>query len=117
MGEGGRNDGSKPAGVGVNSSNRAGVASTDAFTVQIDHLPEEPIQADGPNDAASIVAGIIKGRDSLQRLDDTEPVQIKRPNRVPWGRNLTIADFRAATPPTADDEGPEGEGPVQPPSI
>ena len=78
---------------------------------------EEPIAAGGPNDAARIVADIINGRESLHRLDDTEPVQIKRPNRMPWGRNLTIADFRAATPPTADDEGPDGEGPVRPPSI
>ena len=101
----------------VNSSNRAGVASTDSFTVQIDHLPEEPVAASGPNDAARIVAAIIKGRDSLQRLDDTEPVQIKRPNRMPWGRNLTIEDFRAPTPPSADDEGPDSEGPVRPASI
>ena len=101
----------------VNGSNRAGVASTDAYTVQIDHLPEEPVEAGGPNDAARAVAAIIKGRESLQRLDDTEPVQIKRPNRKPWGRNLTIEDFRRDTPPTADDEGADGEGPVRPPSI
>ena len=101
----------------VNTSNRAGLASTNAFTVQIDHLPEEPIEASGPNDAARIVAAIINGRESLRRLDSTEPVQIKRPNRMPWGRNLTIEDFRQATPPTADDEGPDSEGPVRPPSI
>ncbi len=104
-------------GLDVNSSNRAGVTSTNSFTVQIDHLPEEPIAAGGPNEAARVVAAIINGRDSLKRLDDTEPVQIKRPNRMPWGRNLTIEDFRRATPPIADDEGPDSEGPIRPPSI
>ena len=104
-------------GLDVNSSNRAGVTSTNSFTVQIDHLPEEPIAASGPNEAARIVAAIINGRDSLKRLDDTEPVQIKRPNRMPWGRNLTIEDFRRATPPIADDEGADSEGPIRPPSI
>ena len=100
----------------VNTSDRSGRGAAGAYTVQIDHLPEEAIDAEGPNDAARKVAAIITGRDSLQRLDNTEPVQIKRPNRMPWGRNLTIEDFRQGAP-SAEDEGPDSEGPVRAPSV
>ncbi len=99
----------------VNVSDRSGRGAGGTYTVQIDHLPEEAIEADSPNDAARKVAAIIKGRDSLHRLDNTEPVQIKRPNRKPWGRNLTIEDFRAGVP-QADDQGAESEGPIRAPS-
>ena len=86
------------------------------YSVQIDHLPEEVVEAIDPEDAARKVSAIILGREALAKLPDDEPVQIKRPNRAPWGRNLTIGDFRRG--PVTVGPYPEdvpGEGPVRRP--
>ena len=64
------------------------------YTVEIDHLPEEGIEAGSPREAASAVTALIEERPSLRALPDDEPVQIKGPDRRPWGRNLTLGDFR-----------------------
>ncbi len=86
------------------------------YTVEIDHLPEEAVDAADPEDASRKVSAIILGRDALKALPDDEPVQIKRPDRTPWGRNLTIGDFRRG-PVKVDPypAGAPGEGPVRRP--
>ena len=86
------------------------------YTVEIDHLPQETIEASDPEDAARKVREIILHRDSLQPLPDAESVQIKKPDRSLWGRNLTIGDFRKG-PVTATTYGNDvvSDGPVRPP--
>ena len=88
------------------------MSQSDLFIVKIDQLPEERIEATDVRDAASKVAALIAQRPALQRLADDEPVQIKRPDRTPWGRHLTVADFR-----TGDiaAEGDDIEGPQRSP--
>ena len=87
--------------------------SHDSYIVSIDQLPEERIEAKDPRDAARKVAAIIADRDSLRRLPDDEPVQIKRPDRTPWGRHLTLGDFRHGDPAA---EGDDAEGPIRRPT-
>ncbi len=86
------------------------------YTVQIDHLPEEVIEAADPEEASRKVGEIILSRDALARLPDDDPVQIKRPDRAPWGRNLTIGDFRRGPVRVGPyPSGAPGEGPVNRP--
>ena len=86
------------------------------YTVQIDHLPEEAVEADSPEDASAKVSALILGREAMHGLPDEEPVQIKRPDRSPWGRNLTIGDFRRGPVEVGPfPEGQPGEGPVRRP--
>ena len=54
--------------------------------------------------------------DSLKRLHDDEPVQIKRPDGRRWGRNLTLGAFRQGLVLHADD-GEADDGPIRPPSV
>lgn len=86
----------------------------EAFTVVIDHLQEEPLVAATPEEAARAVTALIGDRATLRALPDDEPVQIKRPDRRPWGRNLTLGDFRngdvAAAP--CDADGPVGQASI-----
>ena len=89
--------------------------SSEKYTVQIDHLPEEAFEAASPEDASRKVSEMIRGRDSLQRLPDDEPVQIKRPDRTPWGRNLTMGDFRHRAVAVDLPSGAADEGPVRRP--
>ena len=84
------------------------------FTVKIDHLPDEPIEASSALEAACRVTTLIRERHTLQALPDDEAVQIKRPDRRPWGRNLTLGDFRHGD---VAAEGSEEEGPVRDASI
>ena len=92
------------------------MSDMERYSVQIDHLPEEVVEADSPEDASRKVSEIILARDALHDLPDEEPVQIKRPDRTPWGRNLTIGDFRRG-PVQVDPypAGAPGEGPVRRP--
>ena len=80
------------------------------YTVEIDQLPEERFAAADVRDAARKVVTMIAERPALQQLHDEEPVQIKRPDRTPWGRHLTLADFRRGD---IAAEGDEAEGPVR----
>ena len=85
----------------------------DTFIVAIDQLPEERLEASGVRDAARKVAAMIAERPELRALHDEEPVQIKRADRTPWGRHLTLADFRRGD---IAAEGDEAEGPTRPAS-
>ncbi len=87
------------------------MSNLEHFTVKIDQLPEETVEAVSAEIAASMVRTIIMERESLRRLHDDEPVQIKRPDRTPWGRNLTIGDFRKGPV-----QGPDDGGPIRPPN-
>ena len=80
------------------------------YTVEIDQLPEERFAASDVRDAARKVMAMVAERPALHQLHDEEPVQIKRPDRTPWGRHLTLADFRRGD---IAAEGDEGEGPVR----
>ncbi len=82
----------------------------ETYIVEIDQLPEERFEAIDIRDAARKVASMIAERPGLQGLADDEPVQIKRPDRTPWGRHLTLADFRRGDPAS---EGDDAEGPVR----
>ena len=84
------------------------------FTVKIDHLPDEPIEATSAVEAARLVTALIRERETLHALPDDEAVQIKRPDRRPWGRNLSLGDFRHGD---VAAEGDEAEGPVRDASI
>lgn len=84
------------------------------YTVEIDHLPEEAIEAKTPREAARAVAALIRERPTLQALPDDEAVQIKRPDRRPWGRHLTMGDFRHGD---IAEQGDEEDGPVRDASI
>ncbi len=84
------------------------------FTVEIDHLQEEAIEAETPREAARAVAVLIRQRPTLQALPDDEAVQIKRPDRRAWGRNLSLGDFRHGD---VAAEGDDEEGPTREPSI
>ena len=86
------------------------MSQPDTYIVVIDQLPEERFEAMDVRDAARKVAAMIAGRDRLQRLADDEPVQIKRSDRSPWGRNLSLGDFRHGDPAS---EGDEAEGPIR----
>lgn len=89
------------------------MANTAIYTVKIDSLPEETIEAASPQEAARKAGALIADNESLRRLHDEEPVEIKRPDGRPWGRNLTIGAFRRGE--VADSEEPDG--PVHPPSV
>ena len=82
---------------------------SDHFIVKIDQLPEERIEAADVREAARKVTEIIAERPELKQMHDDEPVQIKRPDRTPWGRHLTLADFRRGdvTAEGDDDAGPQ----------
>lgn len=84
------------------------------YTVEIDHLQEETIEAASPQEAAHAVAAMIRERPTLQALPDDEAVQIKTPERRAWGRNLSIGDFRHGD---VAAEGSDEDGPVRAPSI
>ncbi len=84
------------------------------YTVEIDHLQEEAIEAGTPREAARAVAALIRERSTLHALPDDEPVQIKHPDRRPWGRNLSLGDFRHGD---VAAEGSDEEGPTREPSI
>lgn len=84
------------------------------YTVEIDHLQEEAIEAETPRDAARAVTALIHERPTLQALPDDEPVQIKHPDRRPWGRNLSLGDFRHGDIATETDD---AEGPTREPGI
>ena len=86
---------------------------TDLYIFKIDQLPEEKVAASDVRDAARKVAAIIAERPGLHALLDDEPVQIKRPDRKPWGRNLTLGDFRHGD---IAAEGDDIEGPQRPAS-
>ena len=87
--------------------------ASEKYTVQIDHLPEEAFEALDPEDASRKVSEMVRERDALQPLPDEEPVQIKRPDRAPWGRNLTLGDFRRGSVKVDPyPAGAPGEGPV-----
>ena len=83
------------------------------YSVEIDHLPEEKFAATDGRDAARKVVEMIAQRPGLLALPDDEPVQIKRPDRTPWGRNLSLGDFRHGDIAT---EGDDADGPVRPAS-
>lgn len=78
------------------------------YSVEIDQLPEEKFAATDVRDAARKVVTMIAERPGLHALTDDEPVQIKRPDRTPWGRHLTLGDFRHGD---IASEGDEHEGP------
>jgi hypothetical protein len=84
---------------------------SDLYIVKIDQLPEEKIAASDVRGAARKVAALIAERPALHALPDDEPVQIKRPDRTPWGRHLTLGDFRHGD---VASEGDEAEGPQRP---
>lgn len=84
---------------------------SDLYIVKIDQLPEEKIAASDVRDAARKVAALIAERPGLHALPDDEPVQIKRPDRTPWGRHLTLGDFRHGD---VASEGDDAEGPQRP---
>ena len=84
------------------------------YTVEIDHLQEEAIEAETPRDAARAVAALIRERPTLQALPDDETVQIKHPDRRPWGRNLSLGDFRHGDVAAETDD---ADGPTRDPSI
>ena len=86
---------------------------SDLYIVKIDQLPEERIAASDVRDAARKLTAIIAERPELRQLHDDEPVQIKRPDRTPWGRHLTLGDFRRGD---VAAEGDEAEGPNRPAS-
>lgn len=86
---------------------------SDLYIVKIDQLPEERIEASDVREAARKVAALIAERPALQGLHDDEPVQIKRPDRRPWGRHLTLGDFRRGD---VAAEGDDEEGPQRPAS-
>ena len=77
------------------------------YSVEIDQLPEEKFAAADVRDAARKVVAMIAERPGLHALTDDEPVQIKRPDRTPWGRHLTLGDFRHGD---IASEGDEHEG-------
>ena len=81
------------------------------FTIKIDQLPEEAIEAADAMDAARQVHALLSGHAALRKLGDEEPVQIKRPDGTPWGRHLTIGDFRAGLLDRIDDATAAGDGP------
>ena len=83
------------------------------YSVEIDHLPEEKFAAADVRDAARKVVKMIAQRPGLLALPDDEPVQIKRPDRTPWGRNLSLGDFRHGD---IAAEGDDADGPVRPAS-
>ena len=80
------------------------------YSVEIDHLQEEALEADSPREAARAVAALIRERPTLRALPDDEAVQIKHPDRRPWGRNLTLGDFRQGD---VAAEGTDEDGPVR----
>ena len=80
------------------------------YSVEIDQLPEEKFAASDVRDAARKVMAMIAERPGLHALTDDEPVQIKRPDRSPWGLNLTLGDFRRGD---IAAEGDGDEGPVR----
>lgn len=80
------------------------------YTVEIDHLQEEAIEAETPREAARAVTALIRERPTLQALPDDEPVQIKCPDRRPWGRHLALGDFRKGD---IAAEGSDEEGPMR----
>ena len=84
------------------------------YTVEIDHLQEEAIEADTPREAARAVAALIRERPTLQVLPDDEAVQIKTPERRSWGRNLSLADFRHGDVAAegSDEHGPERDASI-----
>ena len=84
------------------------------YTVEIDHLQEEAIEADSPREAARAVAALIRERPTLQALPDDEAVQIKTPERRAWGRNLSLGDFRHGD---VAAEGSDENGPTRDASI
>ncbi len=84
------------------------------YTVEIDHLQEEAIEADSAMGAARAVAALIRERPTLQALPDDEAVRIKHPDRRPWGRNLSLGDFRHGD---VSVEGTDEDGPVREASI
>lgn len=86
------------------------------YRVQIDQLPPETVEAVSPEDASRKVAALIESHDSLKRLHDDEPVEIKRPDGRPWGRNLTLGAFREGPVLPANDM-ETLDGPVRPPSV
>ena len=86
---------------------------SELYIVKIDQLPEERIAAADVREAARKVTALIAERRELQQLHDDEPVQIKRPDRTPWGRHLTLGDFRRGD---IAAEGDEAEGPQRTPS-
>ena len=79
------------------------------YTVEIDHLQEEAVEADSPREAARAVTTMIRERATLRALPDDEAVQIKRPDRRPWGRHLSLGDFRHGdiAAEGSDEDGPE----------
>ena len=83
------------------------------YSVEIDQLPEQKFAATDVRDAARKVVAMIAERPGLHALTDDEPVQIKRPDRSPWGRHLTLGDFRSGD---IAAEGDGAEGPVRPAS-
>lgn len=85
-----------------------------SYTVEIDHLQEEAIEANSPSEAARAVTVLIRERATLQALPDDEAVQIKRPDRRSWGRHLTLGDFRHGD---IAAEGNDEDGPTRDASI
>ena len=84
------------------------------YTVKIDHLQDEVVEAGSPREAARAVAALIRERPTLQALPDDEAVQIKTPERRAWGRNLSLGDFRSGD---IAAEGSDEDGPVRDASI
>ena len=84
------------------------------YTVEIDHLQEEGIEAGSAREAARAVTTMIRERPTLQALADDEAVQIKGPDRRPWGRHLSLADFRHGdiAAEGSDDEGPSRDASI-----
>ena len=84
------------------------------YTVEIDHLQEEALEAGSTREAARTVAELIRGRPTLQALPDDEAVQIKGPDRRPWGRHLSLGDFRNGDVASegSDEDGPERDASI-----
>lgn len=83
------------------------------YRIKIDQLPEQVVDATDPEHAARQVGALIESHDALKKLHDDEPVEIKRPDGTPWGRNLTVGAFRKGD---VDLDGGPG-GPIHPPSV
>lgn len=76
------------------------------YSVKIDQLPEEDVYALSAVEAARKVRDILNTRHSLRGLYSDEPVQLKMPDGRPWGRNLSLLDYKTDLIETDDPDGP-----------